>query len=110
VTLGQTGPWNYIAQNGVTLGQTGPWNSVFTQVGTIVIRDVPQGTTGDSFSFEFSHHIMTNTEEVFLNGLLQEPFGEDYTMYPTGGVGGVSKITFVEQPEPLARIRANYRY
>lgn len=107
ITSGQTASWNYIAANGVTLGQTGPWNFVASEVGIIVVRDAPVGVTGVTGAYDFSHQAMNNTEEVYLNGQLQEPFGEDYTVSIEGGL---TRITFVTQPPNGSRIRATYRY
>ena len=114
VTSGQISAWDSIAANGVTAGQTGNWNSVYTQVGTIVVRETPTGVTGVTGAYDFAHPIMANTEMVFLGGQLQEPDitpgDADYAIGLTAGKGGVTRITFLNAVEGAVRVKASYRW
>ena len=67
-----------------------------------VKRETPSGTVnGSNVTFTLLVTPVTGTEEVFLNGLLQEGAGEDYTLT-------TNSIAFVTAPETGARIRVNY--
>lgn len=69
-----------------------------------VTRETPSGTVnGTNAAFTLANTPTTGTEEVFLNGLLQEPgVGNDYQI--SGAVA-----TFETAPETGARIRVSYR-
>lgn len=72
---------------------------------TIVIRETPTGDVdGVNVTFTLANTPIADSEEVFLNGLLQEPgIGNDYTI-----VAGV--ITYLSAPLTGDRLRVNYRY
>jgi len=68
----------------------------------LVIRETPTGAiNGVNTTYTLANSPTNNTEQIFLNGVLQEPGGEDYT------ISGNS-ITFVDAPETGDRIRASY--
>jgi hypothetical protein len=70
----------------------------------IVTRETPTGAVNSSnVTFTLAATPTSNTEEVFLNGLLQEPgAGNDYT------ISGAT-ITMLAAPITGDRIRVNYR-
>lgn len=69
-----------------------------------VTRETPAGTlNGTNTVFTLAATPTVGTEEVFLNGLLQEPgAGNDYT------ISGAT-ITYLTAPVSTDRIRVNYR-
>lgn len=71
---------------------------------SFVTRETPAGTVdGTNTTFTLANTPLTGTEEVFLNGMLQEPgVGNDYTI--SGGT-----ITYLSAPLAGDRIRVNYR-
>jgi hypothetical protein len=83
------------------------WQSVASgsgDIGTIVTREEPTGAIdGTNTTFNLSHQPKPNSEEVYLNGLLQEPNGNDYNI--TG-----QTITFMQAPLSENRIRVSYRW
>jgi hypothetical protein len=70
----------------------------------IVTRETPTGSVNSSnVTFTLASAPTANTEEVFLNGLLQEPgAGNDYT------ISGAT-ITMLTAPVTGDRLRVNYR-
>lgn len=69
-----------------------------------VVRETPSGTVnGSNAAFVLANTPASNMEEVYLNGLLQEGGGEDYTL-------ATATITFVSAPLTGDRIRVNYMY
>jgi len=69
---------------------------------TLVIRETPSGTiNGVNTSFTLANTPSSDTEELFLNGVLQEPGGEDYT------ISGTS-ITMVDAPIAGDRLKVRY--
>lgn len=69
----------------------------------VVTRETPTGTVnGSNAAFVLAATPSSGSEEVFLNGMLQEPGGEDYTL-------STATITFVGAPPLNSRIRVNYR-
>lgn len=68
-----------------------------------ITRETPAGAVnGSNTTFNLANTPVAGTEQVFLNGLLQEPgAGNDYTI--TGGV-----ITYLAAPVSTDRIRVNY--
>lgn len=68
-----------------------------------VVRETPSGAVnGSNTSFTLAHTPVSGTEQVFLNGLLQEPgVGNDYT------VNGAS-ITMLFAPATNDKIRVTY--
>lgn len=68
----------------------------------LVIRQTPSGTVGGgNLAFTLLVDPVANTEQVFLNGILQEPGGEDYS------ISG-RNVTFVTAPETGDRLRVSY--
>ncbi|NBQ67352.1 MAG: hypothetical protein EBU46_00360 [Nitrosomonadaceae bacterium] len=66
-----------------------------------IVRETPSpAVDGSTTVFTFAHSF--TKEMVFLNGVLQEPSGEDYTV--TGG----NEITFVSAPASTDRLRVTY--
>lgn len=69
----------------------------------VVTRETPSGTVNSSnVTFTLAATPLSGSEEVFLDGLLQEPAGEDYTLT-------TNSIAFVSAPLTGQRIRVNYR-
>jgi hypothetical protein len=67
-----------------------------------VTRETPTGTiNGVNTTFTLANTPISGTEQVFLNGLLQEPGGNDYT------ISGVT-ITMATAPATGDRLRVNY--
>lgn len=82
---------------GTTAAATGLSTSNF------VTRETPSGTVnGSTTAFTLANTPTAGTEEVYLDGQLQEPGGEDYTISTT-------TITFAAAPLTGQRIRVNYR-
>lgn len=73
--------------------------------GTKVTRETPTGTiNGSNVTFTLSHTPVSGTEEVFLNGILQEPgSGNDYTI-------SSGTITYLTAPVSGDRLRVSYVY
>jgi hypothetical protein len=69
-----------------------------------IIRETPAGTVnGVNTAFTLANTPIANTENLFLNGLLQEPgAGNDYT------ISGAA-ITMLNIPATGDRLRANYQ-
>ena len=69
-----------------------------------IVRETPSGTVnGVNDTFTLANSPASGKEEVFLNGLLQDPAGEDYTIT-------TNSIVFVSPPLTGDRIRVNYMY
>lgn len=69
---------------------------------SVVTRETPAGTiNGSNTAFTLANTPLAGTEHVYLNGLLQEPGGEDYT------ISGTS-ITYVVAPVAGDRLRVSY--
>jgi hypothetical protein len=94
----------------ITSNVLGVKSGVYQPVGAyltaanIVTRETPTGTVnGSNTTFTLAATPTANTEEVFLNGLLQEPgAGNDYT------ISGAT-ITMLSAPATGDRLRVNYR-
>lgn len=73
--------------------------------GTIVTRETPGGAVdGSNAVFVLAEAPIAGSEQVFLNGILQEEgSGDDYTI-----VG--ASITMTNPPESGDRVRVSYRY
>lgn len=82
----------------VTLGST------IQRTANIITRETPTGTIdGANTTFTLANTPIATSEEVFLNGVLQEPgAGNDYTI--SGGT-----ITYLTAPISGDRVRVNYR-
>jgi hypothetical protein len=76
----------------------------FMAPASFVTRETPTGTVnGVNATFTLANTPLSNTEEVYLNGLLQEPgAGTDYT------ISGAT-ITMLNIPVTGDRLRVNYR-
>jgi len=68
-----------------------------------VVRETPTGAiNGTNTTFTLANTPIANTEQVFLNGILQEPgAGNDYT------ISGAT-ITYLTAPATGDRLRVNY--
>jgi phage-related tail fiber protein len=70
---------------------------------TFVDKETPSGTVnGSNAAFTLANTPISGSEHVYLNGLLQEGGGEDYTL-------STATITFVAAPLTGSRIRVTYR-
>jgi len=68
----------------------------------MVVRETPSGAiNGVNTTYTLANAPAGDVESLYLNGVLQEPGGEDYT------ISGVT-INFVDAPEAGDRIRASY--
>lgn len=68
-----------------------------------VDKETPSGTAnGSNAVFTLANTPVSGSEHVYLNGLLQEGGGEDYTL-------ATATITFVSAPANGSRIRVSYR-
>lgn len=93
-----------VGSNNIDLTMTASSDAA-PEVGRRVFRAVPVGTVnGINAIFTLAQNCWANSEEVFLNGILQEPAGEDYTVSGAGN----KTITFVSAPKSGARIRVHY--
>lgn len=74
------------------------------RVANVVTRETPSGSVnGANVTFTLANTPLAGTEEVFLNGLLQDPgAGNDYTI--SGGT-----ITYLTAPLTGDKLRVNYR-
>jgi hypothetical protein len=69
-----------------------------------IVRETPSGTVnGSNDTFTLANTPASGKEEVFLNGLLQEPGGEDYTIT-------TNSIVFVAPPLTGDRLRVSYMF
>lgn len=78
-------------------------DSSFLKSTSLVVRETPSGSVnGSNAGFTLAHTPVAGSEQVFLNGLLQEPgSGNDYT------ISG-SSITFEAAPSSGDRVRVTY--
>lgn len=101
--------WLCTANAGGTLNTTAiTWQQIPTTAGLLaanfVTRETPSGTVdGSNVTFTLANTPTAGSEEVFLNGLLQEAgAGNDYT------ISGAT-ITYLSAPLTGEKLRANYR-
>lgn len=75
----------------------------YVQRSKFIVRETPSGSiNGSNTSFGLANTPVAGTEQVFLNGLLQEPgAGNDYT------ISGAT-ITYLTAPETGDRLRVSY--
>lgn len=87
----------------LTLGAAGL--SVTTPVPTFITRETPTGAVdGVNVTFTLANTPTAGSEQVFLNGILQEPgAGNDYTI-------ASGTITYLTAPSTGDRIRVSYRF
>lgn len=71
---------------------------------SFIVRETPSGSVnGSNTSFVLANTPLSGSEEVFLNGILQDPgAGADYTI--SGGT-----ITYLTAPVSTDKIRVNYQ-
>jgi len=70
--------------------------------GTIITKEIPTGAiNGSNQAYLLEYTPITDTEEVYLNGLLQHAYGNDYTL-------SGKTITFVEAPYVGSKIFVTY--
>lgn len=91
-----------VALNGTSLQVSGSGLSV--NPAKFITRESPTGAlNGSNTAFTLANTPIAGSEEVFLNGLLQEPgAGNDYT------ISGAT-ITYLAAPLSTDRLRVNYR-
>lgn len=79
-------------------------STVIQRKADIVVRETPSGSVnGSNAAFALANTPVAGSEQVFLNGLLQEPgAGNDYT------ISGAN-ITFLSAPQTGDRIRVTYQ-
>lgn len=101
--------WLCSSNGGGTLGTTAiTWLQIPTTAGMLssnfVTRETPSGSVdGVNVTFTLASTPSSGSEEVFLNGLLQDVgAGNDYTI-------SSSTITFLSAPLTGEKIRVNYR-
>jgi len=67
-------------------------------------KEQPYGAVdGTNISFALAHEPILGSEHVYLNGILQESSGEDYSM-------NANVISFTTAPESGSRLRCTYYY
>jgi hypothetical protein len=98
--------WVLTTDGAVTLGTTSLTFQKFSQAGAtpvFVDMETPSGTVnGSNDTFSLANTPVTGSVHVYLNGVLQESGGNDYS------ISG-STITFVTAPESGSKVRASYR-
>lgn len=100
--------WLCTSNTGGTLGTTGVTfqqvNAAGLTSSNFVVRETPSGSiNGSNTSFSLANTPVAGTEQVFLNGLLQEPgSGNDYT------ISGAT-ITYLTAPLTGEKIVVSYR-
>jgi hypothetical protein len=101
--------WLSTADSGGTLGTTAitfinPIGAAGLSASNFVTKEIPSGSiNGANVTFTLANTPTAGTEEVFLNGVLQESgAGNDYTI--TGAV-----ITYLSAPLTGEKLRVNYR-
>ena len=73
------------------------------ELSRFVMREIPNQTPDGSIAaFTVDDAMATNSEQVYLNGLLQEPGGEDYTRTNS------TTVTFATAPATGDRVRISY--
>lgn len=101
--------WLCTADQGGTIGTTAvTWTQIPTSAGLIstnfVTRETPSGTVnGVNVTFTLANTPTAGSEEVFINGMLQDVgAGNDYTI-------SAGTITMLTAPLTGEKIRVNYR-
>lgn len=101
--------WLCTSNSGGTLNTTAiTWQQIPTTAGytssNFVTRETPSGSiNGSNVTFTLANTPVAGSEEIYLNGLLQEPgAGNDYT------ISG-STITYLTAPLTGDKLRASYR-
>lgn len=85
------------------IGETQLGAGVYQKVANIIVRETPSGSVnGSNVTFTLANTPIAGSEQVFLNGILQEPgSGNDYTI--SGGM-----ITYQTAPQTGDRLRVSY--
>lgn len=98
--LGSSG--NVLTSNGA--GALPTWQAP-AAAPNFVTRETPSGSVnGSNTTYTLAHTPTAGSEEVYLNGILQEPgAGNDYTI-------SSGTITYLTAPISGDKIRVNYRY
>jgi hypothetical protein len=88
----------------ISANQLGVKAGTFITLANIVTRETPTGLiNGANTTFTLANTPIAGTEEVYLNGILQEPgAGNDYTI-------ATSTITMLSAPLTGDRLRVTYR-
>jgi hypothetical protein len=100
--------WLCTSNAGGTLGTTAiTWQQIPSAAGLVssnfVTRETPSGSVnGVNVTFTLANTPTAGSEELFLNGLLQEPGGVDYSITS-------ATITMAVAPLTGERIRVSYR-
>jgi len=73
------------------------------RIAKLITRETPSGTiNGSNTTFTLANTPVVGSEQVFLNGILQEPGGSnDYTI-------SSGTISFVTAPQTGDRLRVTY--
>jgi hypothetical protein len=75
-----------------------------TTVRLFADKEQPYGLVdGTNTIFALAHEPILGSEHVYLNGILQESSGEDYSM-------NANVISFTTAPESGSRLRCTYYY
>ena len=75
-----------------------------TTVRLFADKESPYGSiNSENTTFQLAHEPVLGSEHIYLNGLLQEGSGNDYTM-------DGNSIVFVEPPQTDTRLRCTYYY
>ncbi len=94
-----------VASSGITVSGAGVGidASIIQRKADIIVRETPSGTVnGSNTAFALANTPVVGSEQVYLNGVLQEPgAGNDYT------ISGAN-ITFITAPVTGDRIRVSY--
>jgi phage-related tail fiber protein len=97
--------WKLTTDGDIEFGVTALTYSKFTSSvssSNFVYNSTPSGTVdGGSTVFALASTPVSTSVQVYLNGLLQDPAGEDYTL-------SGSYITFTSAPLPGDKVRASY--
>jgi hypothetical protein len=85
------------------IGETQLGAGVYQKVANIIIRETPSGSiNGSNVTFTLANTPLAGSEQVFLNGILQEPgAGNDYTI-------STNTITYLTAPATGDRLRVSY--
>lgn len=87
----------------ITGNALGVKSGTFVGASNFVVRETPTGAVnGSNVTFTLANAPLSNTECVYLNGLLQEPGANDYSI-------ATNTITFVTAPATGDRLRVNYQ-
>jgi Avian adenovirus fibre, N-terminal len=88
----------------ISANQLGVKTGTFITLANIVTRETPTGlVNGANTTYTLANTPIAGTEEIYLNGILQEPgAGNDYTI-------ATSTVTMLAAPQTGDRLRITYR-